>query len=265
MLKGSKITIPYFTHGPGSGSNKSRAPFKPTGQRKNIVNLWVWFDRGMPLVSTRKALRPWVGFLLPSSVSCIYAKKTDEGVPTHVLAQMRFDGGRTASFMCSFVAAFRDDAEVFGEKAALSLDYFVVTSSSVSTGARLTVLPCVRRLPKLSRGTAITAAQSAAMALFDEGLAKDEGASGKSQKTQENVWSILRQEHNHGEGNRVACVCVCVPLNMFWTTHGGFIFPSHDFLLSTCRSILASLHHLYQGSRVVDSPTRSTRRRIVLL
>jgi len=69
------------------------------------------------------------GFLLPSSVSCIYGEKTDEGVPTHVLAQMRFDDGRTASFMCSFVAAFRDNAEVFGEKAALSLDDFVVTSS----------------------------------------------------------------------------------------------------------------------------------------
>lgn len=65
---------------------------------------------------------------LPTTVSCTYVQCTDEGVPTHVMAQMRFDGGRTASFMCSFITAFRDNAEVFGEKKTVSVEDFVVTS-----------------------------------------------------------------------------------------------------------------------------------------
>lgn len=68
-------------------------------------------------------------YALPTSVSCRYVECTDEGVPTHVMAQMCFEGGRTASFMCSFTSAFRDNAEVFGEKLSLSLEDFVVTSA----------------------------------------------------------------------------------------------------------------------------------------
>ena len=66
---------------------------------------------------------------LPSSVSCTYIDRTDEGVPTHAIAQMRFEGGRTASFMCSFKTGRRDNAEVFGERMSLSLEDFVVTSA----------------------------------------------------------------------------------------------------------------------------------------
>ena len=76
-------------------------------------------------------------YVLPKSVSCIYVECTDEGVPTHTMAQMRFEGNRTASFMCSFTTAFRDNAEVFGEKRSLSLEDFVVTSAMESASYKL--------------------------------------------------------------------------------------------------------------------------------
>ena len=76
-------------------------------------------------------------YVLPSHVSCSYIEQTPEGVPTNVMAQMRFDGGRTANFMCSFVTAFRNNAEVFGEKKALSVEDFVVTSDLESAKYRL--------------------------------------------------------------------------------------------------------------------------------
>ena len=64
----------------------------------------------------------------PVSVSCNVIEHTEENVPTHVMAQMRFEGGRTASFMCSFRCAFRHNAELFGEHATVSLEDFVVAS-----------------------------------------------------------------------------------------------------------------------------------------
>lgn len=77
----------------------------------------------------------------PELVRCDYLDATEEGVPLHAVAMMRFSGGRTASFDCSFRHCLRQWAEVVGEKATLSLDDFVVpktrstSSYSVMTGA----------------------------------------------------------------------------------------------------------------------------------
>ena len=75
---------------------------------------------------------------LPNSVSCVFVECTDEGVPTNVLAQMRFDVGRTASFMCSFKTAFRDNAEILGDKTSISLEDFVVPSALESARFKVT-------------------------------------------------------------------------------------------------------------------------------
>lgn len=75
---------------------------------------------------------------LPNSVSCVFVECTDEGVPTNVLAQMRFDAGRTASFMCSFKTAFRDNAEILGDKTSISLEDFVVPSALESARFKVT-------------------------------------------------------------------------------------------------------------------------------
>lgn len=72
---------------------------------------------------------------LPVRACCSYLSTTEEGVPTHVVAQMSFEGGRSASFMASFLSAFRNNAEVFGEQATLFLEDFVVTSKLESASS----------------------------------------------------------------------------------------------------------------------------------
>eukprot|EP00931_Biecheleriopsis_adriatica_P115253 TRINITY_DN9106_c0_g1_i2.p1 TRINITY_DN9106_c0_g1~~TRINITY_DN9106_c0_g1_i2.p1 ORF type:complete len:365 (+),score=88.98 TRINITY_DN9106_c0_g1_i2:72-1166(+) len=80
----------------------------------------------------------WVyGFAEPESVSCNFIEKTSEGVPTHVVANLRFGEGKTASLMCSFRAGLHQAAEVVGEKSVLQLDDFVVTSSLERTSFRV--------------------------------------------------------------------------------------------------------------------------------
>ena len=76
-------------------------------------------------------------YVLPSSVSCTYVEHTEEMVPTHVVAQMRF-GKKTASFMCSFKAAFRNNAELVGQKAVISLEDFVVTGKLDAASYKVT-------------------------------------------------------------------------------------------------------------------------------
>ena len=76
-------------------------------------------------------------FALPSAVSCTYVEHTEEMVPTHVTAQMRF-GVRTASFMCSFKSAFRNSAELVGQKAVVTLEDFVVTGRLEAAGYKVT-------------------------------------------------------------------------------------------------------------------------------
>jgi len=60
-------------------------------------------------------------------VSCYFHKETPDGVPLDVTATMRFSGGRTASFDCSFCTALRQTGEVVGKNGTLRVDDYVVT------------------------------------------------------------------------------------------------------------------------------------------
>ena len=76
-------------------------------------------------------------YSLPTSVSCTYVEHTEDMVPTHLMAQMRF-GNKTGSFMCSFKSAFRNSAEFVGSKAVLSLEDFVVTGKLETASYKVT-------------------------------------------------------------------------------------------------------------------------------
>eukprot|EP00439_Symbiodinium_sp_Y106_P082165 s1895_g21.t1 len=76
-------------------------------------------------------------YSLPTSVSCTYVEHTEEMVPTHLMAQMRF-GNKTGSFMCSFKSAFRQNAQFVGSKAVLSLEDFVVTGKLDAASYKVT-------------------------------------------------------------------------------------------------------------------------------
>mmetsp|Transcript_30200 Transcript_30200/g.56633 ORF Transcript_30200/g.56633 Transcript_30200/m.56633 type:complete len:349 (-) Transcript_30200:141-1187(-) len=77
-------------------------------------------------------------FKIPLSVSCVYIEHTEEMVPTHVMAQMRFEGNKTASFMCSFKAAFRNNAELVGQRSVISLEDFVITGQLDAASYKVT-------------------------------------------------------------------------------------------------------------------------------
>lgn len=67
---------------------------------------------------------------LPESVSCHFLQETSEGVPLHCTGLLKFSGGRTASFDCSFKHGLRSNAEVVGKHKFLTLDDFVIPSST---------------------------------------------------------------------------------------------------------------------------------------
>eukprot|EP00933_Yihiella_yeosuensis_P064137 TRINITY_DN67474_c0_g1_i1.p1 TRINITY_DN67474_c0_g1~~TRINITY_DN67474_c0_g1_i1.p1 ORF type:complete len:384 (+),score=58.55 TRINITY_DN67474_c0_g1_i1:80-1153(+) len=68
----------------------------------------------------------------PTAVSCTFVEQTDEGVPTHLVGNVRFSGGRTASMSCSFFSAFYNSAEVLGERRVLRVDDFIVPYDSAA-------------------------------------------------------------------------------------------------------------------------------------
>lgn len=71
---------------------------------------------------------------LPAAVSCNYLHKSSDGVPLGCTATLRWPstskcpGGRVATFDCSFMQAFRQSAEVVGQKCSLRLDDLVVNA-----------------------------------------------------------------------------------------------------------------------------------------
>jgi len=67
------------------------------------------------------------GYEEPEAVSCHYFDETADGVPITAHAILKYAGGRTATFDCSFKCSLRQWAEVVGEKLTVSLDDFVVT------------------------------------------------------------------------------------------------------------------------------------------
>merc|ERR1712176_247128 len=65
----------------------------------------------------------------PTSVSCHFHEKTSEGVPLTASGTMRYSGGRSATFDCSFKRALRQWGEFISKKKTLYLDDFVVCQS----------------------------------------------------------------------------------------------------------------------------------------
>jgi len=63
----------------------------------------------------------------PQEVSCHYIEETADGVPVTAHAILRYSGGRTATFDCSFKCCLRQWAEVVGEKRTVSWDDLCVT------------------------------------------------------------------------------------------------------------------------------------------
>lgn len=66
------------------------------------------------------------GYDLPEAVSCHFLEESDDGVPLKVMASMRFSGGRTAAFDCSFKNPWRQWVEVSGKELTLTMDDFVI-------------------------------------------------------------------------------------------------------------------------------------------
>lgn len=64
----------------------------------------------------------------PDYVMCHFHDETAEGVPLDCTSTMRFSGGRTAIFDCSFKHSLRQSAQVVGSKKMLSVNDFVVPS-----------------------------------------------------------------------------------------------------------------------------------------
>jgi len=67
------------------------------------------------------------GYEEPEYVSCHYFDETKDHVPITAHAILKYAGGRTATFDCSFKCSLRQWAEVVGEKRTVSWDDFVVT------------------------------------------------------------------------------------------------------------------------------------------
>eukprot|EP00930_Biecheleria_cincta_P070288 TRINITY_DN5792_c0_g2_i1.p2 TRINITY_DN5792_c0_g2~~TRINITY_DN5792_c0_g2_i1.p2 ORF type:complete len:400 (+),score=70.63 TRINITY_DN5792_c0_g2_i1:73-1200(+) len=63
----------------------------------------------------------------PQEVSCHYFESTEDAVPITAHAILKYSGGRTATFDCSFKCSLRQWVEVVGEKHRVSWDDFVVT------------------------------------------------------------------------------------------------------------------------------------------
>merc|ERR1712048_1276728 len=61
-------------------------------------------------------------FEQPEAVSCHFLEATDEGVPIRLVANMKFAGGRSASFDCSFKHAWRQWVEFASEKCTLRVE-----------------------------------------------------------------------------------------------------------------------------------------------
>lgn len=66
----------------------------------------------------------------PEAVSCHFLEETSEGVPVQAAATLRFSGGRTAVFDCSYKLAFRNWAEIVSDKCALSVKDFVIPAKA---------------------------------------------------------------------------------------------------------------------------------------
>lgn len=90
-------------------------------------------------------------FEQPEAVSCHFLETTEEGVPLRLTATMKFSGGRSAQFDCSFMHAWRQWGEVTSEKCTLRVDDFVIpaksetcsyTISQGSCGDRSLTFPC---------------------------------------------------------------------------------------------------------------------------
>jgi len=67
----------------------------------------------------------------PEEVCCHYFDKTEEGVPITAHAILRYSGGCTATFDCSFKCCLRQWAEVVGTKQTVSWDDLCVTQDKV--------------------------------------------------------------------------------------------------------------------------------------
>jgi len=66
------------------------------------------------------------GYEDPEAVQCHFLEETSEGVPISCTAILKFSGGRTASFDCSFKHCVRQSMQVAGPKCTLNADDFVV-------------------------------------------------------------------------------------------------------------------------------------------
>eukprot|EP01138_Halocafeteria_seosinensis_P004743 gb/GECG01004850.1/.p1 GENE.gb/GECG01004850.1/~~gb/GECG01004850.1/.p1 ORF type:complete len:366 (+),score=53.44 gb/GECG01004850.1/:1-1098(+) len=68
----------------------------------------------------------------PTSVSAFEMQANSAGVPLDVVGHLFFQNGRSASFHCSFVNTFRQDANIVCEKGIVSLDDFVIARTHES-------------------------------------------------------------------------------------------------------------------------------------
>lgn len=71
------------------------------------------------------------GYEDPEAVSCHFLAETSEGVPTTAVATLKYSGGRTATFDCSFRAGYRQWAEITTEKCTLNVEDFVIPKADV--------------------------------------------------------------------------------------------------------------------------------------
>lgn len=72
------------------------------------------------------------GYEMPQSVSCVFHESTADGVPLALTSTLRFSGGRTATFDCSFRRSLRQWAEVASSARTLYLDDFVVPQEATA-------------------------------------------------------------------------------------------------------------------------------------
>lgn len=70
----------------------------------------------------------------PEAVRCDFLETTADGVPITAQASMRFSGGRSASFDCSFKCGLRQWLEVVGERRTLTVTDFVIPKEKETVG-----------------------------------------------------------------------------------------------------------------------------------